>query len=175
MYPNYIETTDQKYDGRIWNQYLVKNLKKIGFKRSKIDEFLFYKGKSMYALYADNSILADPNPEDIDTILKHMCKAKSNITEEGTLEDFLGVNLDRKMNSTIHLAESHLIDKILGDLSLLGEGMKTKIILTSPSKILRRHSKSDNYNNSFYYRSIIVKLSYLERGSQSDILYIVYQ
>ena len=129
----------------------------------------------MAALYLDKSIRLGPNPEYIDTILKLMCKAKSDITEEGTLEEFLGVNLDRKMNSTIHLAESHLIDKILGDLSLLGEGMKTKIILTSPSNILRRRSKSDNYNNSFYYRSIIVKLSYLERGNRSDILYIVYQ
>ena len=64
-------------------------MKKIGFKKSKIDECVFYKGKVMYALYTDDSILVGLDPTEIDDILKQMRKSKLDITEERTLEDFL--------------------------------------------------------------------------------------
>ena len=64
-----------------------------------------------------------------------MRKAKLEIIEEGTLEEFLRVNIDRKPDGIIHLTQSHLIDNILGDFDLLGKGFKTKTTPTSPSKI----------------------------------------
>ena len=78
----------------------------------------------MYTLYTDDSILAGQNPEEIDDILKLMRKDKL-ITEEGTIEDFLGVNIDRKSDGTIHLTQPHLIDNILRELNLLDKGAKT--------------------------------------------------
>ena len=96
-------TYGQKNSGRVWNQYLVKKLKKIGFKQSKNGERVFYKGKVMYALYIDESILTVPDPTEIDNTLKKLRKAELDITEEGTLNDFLGVNIDRKPNGSIHL------------------------------------------------------------------------
>ena len=55
----------------------------------------------MYELYIDDSILVGPDPTEIYDILKLMCKTRSDIIEEGALEDFLGVNIDIKPNSTI--------------------------------------------------------------------------
>ena len=54
----------QKQAGRVWNKYLVTKLKRIGFKQSKIDECVFYKGRIMYILYTDDSILAGPKKLD---------------------------------------------------------------------------------------------------------------
>jgi hypothetical protein len=52
----------QKQAGRVWNQYLVNKLtKELKFEQSKVDECVFYHGKTMYALYTENSILAGPN------------------------------------------------------------------------------------------------------------------
>ena len=70
------------------------------------------QGEVMYALYTDDSILAGPNPEEIDDILKLTHTDKLDITEEGTLEDFLGVNIDRISDGTIHLTQPHLIGNI---------------------------------------------------------------
>ena len=120
----------------------------------------------MYALYAYNCILAGPDPIEIDDIRKLV--RKLDITEERNLEDFLGLNIDMKLNGTIHLTQSYLIDNILGDLDLLGEGVKTKTTPASHSKILKKNTNSDYFDNLFHYRSVIGKLSYLERGSQSD-------
>ena len=51
----------QKQAGRVWNKYLTKKLiDNLGFTQSKIDECVFYKGRTIYALYTDDSILAGP-------------------------------------------------------------------------------------------------------------------
>ena len=113
-YSTYINKIyDQNNAGRVWHKYIIKTLKKICFKQSNIDESIFYKGKVMYTLYTNDSILVGPNPEKINDILKLIRKAKLDITEKGTLEDFLGVSIDRKSDGTIHLTQPYLIDNIL--------------------------------------------------------------
>ena len=48
----------------------VKQLEKVGFTQSKIDECVFYKGSMIYILYTDDSILAGPNREEIDKTIE---------------------------------------------------------------------------------------------------------
>ena len=123
----------------------------MGFKQSKIDECVFYKGKVMYVLYIYDSILAGPNPEEIDDILKLMREDKLDVTEKGTLEEYLGINIDRKSDGTIHLTQPYLIDNILNDLNLLVKGVKTKTTLGSPSKIFMRNQNSKDFDQSLHY------------------------
>lgn len=166
----------QKQAGRVWNKYLVRKLiKEVGFTQSKVDNCVFYHGKVMYVLYTDDSILAGPDPDEIDKIIAKMKRAKLDITIEGDLEDFLGVNIDRKEDGTIHLTQPHLIDTILKDLNLLGEKVKPKDTPAASSRILGSHSNSEDFDKNFNYRSVIGKLNYLERGSRSDIAYITHQ
>ena len=120
----------------MWNQYLVKKLTSIGFKQSTIDECLFYKGRVMYALYTDDSILAGPCSQELDKIVKQMKDVNLNITEEVTLEDFLGVNIDRQADGTIHLTQPQLIESILKDLRLLVTGVHMKPTPSCSSRIL---------------------------------------
>ena len=45
----------QKQAGRVWNDYLVDILiNKLNFVQSKVDECVFYKGKTMYLSSANN-------------------------------------------------------------------------------------------------------------------------
>lgn len=166
----------QKQAGRVWNKYLVNKLvKELKFVQSKTDECVFYRGSTMYVLYTDDSILAGPDEAEINQIIKEMKKVKLDITVEGGLEDFLGINIDRKKDGTIHLTQPHLIDQILKDLRLEDENVTTKDTPASSSKILRRHTDSEPFDGSFNYRSVIGKLNYLEKGTRSDISYIVHQ
>ena len=61
----------QKQAGRVWNKYLTKKLiDNLGFTQSsKIDECVFYKGRTIYALYTDDSILAGPDKGKTDQII----------------------------------------------------------------------------------------------------------
>jgi hypothetical protein len=54
----------QKQAGRVWNQHLVNKLKKVGFIQSKSDECVFIKGRNLYVLYTDDSILTGPDPKE---------------------------------------------------------------------------------------------------------------
>ena len=66
----------------------------LRFVQSKIDGCLFYRGKVMYALYTSDLILAGPNKQEIEEIIQEMRKHKLNITNEGGITDFLGVNIE---------------------------------------------------------------------------------
>ena len=167
----------QKQAGRVWNKYLVRKLvAKLGFKQSKVDECVFYRGNVLYVLYTDDSLIAEPDPDEIDQVIQELQnKAKLSITVEGDLADFLGVNIERKEDDTIHLSQPHLIDQILEDLRLKDERVKVKATPAATSKLLSRHSDSPSFDNSFNYRSVIGKLNYLEKASRPDISYAVHQ
>ena len=44
----------QKEAGRVWNDYLVAKLKKIGIVQSRIHPCIFTRGQTLYALYTDD-------------------------------------------------------------------------------------------------------------------------
>ena len=66
--------------------------------------------QTIYAIYTDDSILAGPDKDEIKQIIKDIKKAGLDITVEGVLQDFLGVDIDRKDDGTIHLSQLHLIE-----------------------------------------------------------------
>jgi len=166
----------QKQAGRVWNDYLKEKLTKdLGFVQSKYDECVFFRGKVMYVLYTDDSILAGPDPKEVEKAIEDIKRSGLNITVEGDLQDFLGVNIVRKSDGTIHLTQPHLIDQVLEELRLTGNNVSTKDTPARSSVILRKHEESPPFDGHFNYRSVIGKLNYLERGSRPDIAYIVHQ
>lgn len=166
----------QKQAGRVWFQYLRgKLINELKFTQSKIDECIFYRGNTIYMLYTDDSLLAGPNKDEIEQVVKDLKKANLNVTDEGDIQDFLGINIDAKEDGTIHLTQPHLIDQILEDLNMTQDNVKTKSTPAMASKILTRDSDGATFDGSFHYRSIIGKLNYLEKGTRSDISYITHQ
>jgi Reverse transcriptase (RNA-dependent DNA polymerase) len=105
----------QKQAGRVWNKYLTNKLtKELGFKQSKVDECVYYWGRTLYVLYTDDCLLAGPDKDEIQQIIDELqTKAKLSITVEGDLADFLGVNIQRMKDGTIHMTQPHLIEQIL--------------------------------------------------------------
>ena len=162
--------------GRTWNKYLLQKLFLIGFKQSKFDECVFYKGKAMYVLYTDDSILAGPDKAEIDSIIKQMKDVGLHITEEGSLADFLGVHIERdEVNNTYELTQPRLIRSILENLGLDQDNSTTKDTPAASSKLLSRHPNSENFDGSFHYRRVIGKLNFLEKSTRADCAYAIHQ
>ena len=42
-----------------------KLIEELGFERSQVDECVLYRGKTIYVLYTDGSILSGPDQEEI--------------------------------------------------------------------------------------------------------------
>ena len=151
-----------------------KLIEEVGFTQLQTDECVFYRGNIIYVLYTDDSIIAGPSQKEIDKVIEEIGNAKLNITIEGDIQDFLGVNIDRESNGTIQLTQPHLIDQILDNLRLTEES-KPRSIPGKSSNILKKHVDSEPFNGLFNYRSVIGKLNYLERGSRPDIAYMTHQ
>ena len=106
----------QKQAGRVWNQFLTGKLVKVGFQQSKYDQCVFYRKNVIYILYTDDSIITEPSISEIDEAIKAIKSTKLEITEEGDVQDFLGVNITRNDDGSIKFHQPLLIDSILKDL-----------------------------------------------------------
>ena len=126
-------------------------------------------------MYTDNSIIAGPSKREVDEVVQEIKAAGLNITIEGTLEDFLGVNINRKSDGSIHLTQPHLIDRIIKDLKMDMPDLKPKSIPATASRTLSFHSNLEWFDNSFHYRSVIGKLNFPEKSTRPDIAYITHQ
>jgi hypothetical protein len=120
--------------------------------------------------------MAGPSKAEIDAIIKELKeKAKLEITVEGDQADFLCVSIERKSDGTIHMSQPHLIDQILNDLCLNDDPVKMLTTPAASSKLIMRHSNSQNFDGSFDYRSVIGMSNYLEKATRSDIAYAMHQ
>ena len=145
----------QKQAGRVWYNYLTKNLlEELGFERSQVDECVFYRVKTVYILYTDDSILAGPDPEEIEQVLKDLNKANLEVTDGGNIEDSLGVNIERK-EWKIKMSQPHLIDQVIKDLGLNHDKLLSMPIPAASSKILYAHKESPPFDDYFHYRLVV--------------------
>jgi hypothetical protein len=167
-----------KNSGRIWNDYLTKGLKEIGFTQSIIDECVFYKGHLIFLCYVDDGIFAGPNKDDIDKAIQDLtnptkAKATFNIEDQGNIADYLGINFETRENGLIKVSQPHLIDQIIKEVNLKSGDRKS--VPASPSKLLQRDEQSETVTPPFNYRKVIGKLNFLEKSSRPDIAYATHQ
>ena len=165
----------QKQAGWVWYEYLRKRLvTKAGFVQSKHDKCLFYRGKAMYDLYIDDSILGAPTRQELVEAIKAIKDTKLQITLEGDLADFLGVKIEQKSTEQIIFTQPYIIDDILNDLGLkhAKDGKETP---AASSRILTRNDDGVGHDKSLHDRSVIGKLNYLEKATRLDIAFATHQ
>jgi hypothetical protein len=105
----------QKQAGRVWNKYLVDKLvNELKFKQSKVDKCVFYRGKTLYVLYTDDSLLAGPDQNEIDQLFTvTLGQAKQIISNASSAyEGLIAVKRHCSQTSTMekHLERQKLIN-----------------------------------------------------------------
>ena len=85
-------------------------MKELRFTRSTVEKFVFYRGKTVYNLYTEDSILTGTDQDKIDQIIEDLNRVKIVLIVEGDLQDFLGVKIERKGDGNINLTQPNLID-----------------------------------------------------------------
>jgi hypothetical protein len=164
----------QKQAGRVWYQYLAKNLSELGFTQSLVDQCVFYRGTCVLLVYVDNTIILGPVKADVDQAIA-LIKTKFQLGEEGDLCDYLGIKVTKLPGGTITLTQPHLIDAILTDLKLQSTRTKGRETPALSSVILYKDPKGPPFDESFHYRSIIGKLNFLEKSTCPELAYAVHQ
>jgi hypothetical protein len=167
----------QKQAGRVWNIHLVKGLIGRGFVQSKVDECVFYYKSTILLLYVDDGCLCGPDAHEIESIIKSL-KNEYNVTDEGNLEDYVGVLIERMPDGREKLSQPRLISQIIDDVGFGTENRYTTKIKKKPaasSVLLRRDLEGEEMNEKWEYRSLIGKLNYLEKSTRPEIAYATHQ
>jgi len=163
----------QKQAGRVWYEHLVQGLLKIGFKCSKVDKCMFYYKKSILLVYVDDSILLDPDEEELKFLINKMSKC-FDIQEDGDLCDYLGIQVKRHMDGSMTLTQPQLIDSILKDMHLDKDNSTGRRLPALSSVLIHKDNNGKDFAGNFHYHSIIGK-HYLEKSTRPDIAYAVHQ
>jgi Reverse transcriptase (RNA-dependent DNA polymerase)/GAG-pre-integrase domain len=174
----------QKQAGRVWNQYLHDGLIARGFVQSSVDMCVYYRKSVVLMVYVDDGIFIGRNQRDIDEAYGLLIKPFTDkkgvthrayvMTDEGTLADYLGVNIDRLPNGLIKLTQPHLIQQILKDLGMDG-ATKPQPTPAAPSVKLHRDPGGKAATDEWHYRSVVGKMNFLEKSTRVDIAYSVHQ
>jgi transposase InsO family protein len=162
-----------KQGGRVWNRHLHKGLLKLGYKPSLIDSCVYYKGRTVFMLYVDDGIFCGPDKAEIDDCIAEL-KGEFNITDEGNLNEYLGVLVDKQEDGRIKLSQPHLIKQILDDL-WFNKRTKSKPTPAPGGQVLERELDAEAMNDDFHYRSVIGKANFLEKSTRPDIAVAVHQ
>ena len=83
-------------------------------------------------------------------MIKDLRKANLEVTDEGNIEDFLGVNIERK-EGKIKLSQQNLIEQVIKDLGLYHDKVLSKPIPAASSKILFARKEYKSFDNFFHY------------------------
>jgi Reverse transcriptase (RNA-dependent DNA polymerase) len=127
----------QKQGSRVWHQHLNKKLEVAGLKQSQIDDRVYTHKRLIYILYMDDSILVGPDEQELVKITNRIQATGLEITGKGTIEDFLGVRIERdEREGTVTLRQPYLIESILQDLRLNGDQVAMKGTPAKTSDIL---------------------------------------
>jgi Reverse transcriptase (RNA-dependent DNA polymerase) len=145
----------------------------LGFSQSQIDPCVFWRNKSILVIYTDDTVLTGPDPSELDTII-HGLEQRFQITHQSAVKDFLGVKIDRDMDSgTVTLTQPHLIASIIADLGLK-ENSNPRNIPALSSHLLHKFADSNPHNEPWHYRSVVGKLNFSEKSTRPDITSIAY-
>ena len=110
----------QKQAGRVWNKYMDKGMRDIGFKPSAFDPCLYYRGSVLFLVYIDDCIVFGPDTGAIDQVVTDLrsCPQRFTVDDQGDVGDFLGIQIKRQPDGSVHLSQPQLIDSIIKDLHL---------------------------------------------------------
>ena len=79
-------------------------------------------------------------------MIKDLKKSNLDVTDEGNIEEFLGVNIERK-EGKIKLSQQHLIEQVIKDLGVNHDKVLSNPITAAFSKIIFTHKESQPFDN----------------------------
>ena len=167
----------QKQGPKVWGDFLHQGLTKVSFKQNQVDPCLYLCQGLIFLVYIDDCLLLSTKDELIDQGIKDLCSVEPrfNIKDQGTVNDFLGIQVKHKKNGETMVTQPQLIASILNDLHLNKDNIITCKTPCLSTVLLHKDPKRQPMTNEFNYRSVIGKLNFLEKSMCPDIAYTVHQ
>ena len=157
-----------------WYEKLKQGLVDRGFTPSKIDPCLYLKENMVLLTYVDDCIIISPLKENIDRLVKSMQQGPKNfnLTDEGDVNKFLGVEITKHDDHSFELSQPFLIDRIVSFLGLCNNAFDTDANSSSTpvaKGLLHRDLAGKPRKYSWKYRTTVGMMSYLQNSTRPEI------
>ena len=160
-----------KQGGSQWAKFLTQGMRARGFTSSAIDQCVFLKKNCVVLVYVDDCLIFHKSKEGVSACIDSLAN-EFDITREGSIEKYLGVNIHWHSDGTIEMTQPFLIERIL---SLLGLSDSNSVATPVIKPLLHRDSSGPLRKNSWSYRTAIGMLGYLSGNTRPDLLMAVHQ
>jgi hypothetical protein len=154
---------------RQWYAHLKASLLHLDFHVSDIDLDLIIRGDCLILLYVDDCLLFGRTEQVIEDLIFAL-SATYTIGEQGSIQDFLGIQIHTDSDGAIHFQQEGLIASILHDLHLSNSATKT----TPAIHVLHPDLAGPPREEVWNYRSVIGKLNFLAQMMRPDISMAVH-
>ena len=156
-----------------WHELLKAGLLKLGFKQSEHEPCLFLKKDITCLLYVDDTLFFSKSDDIIDSHINSLKTLGFDLTDEGDVENFLGVKVEKFPNNQIKMSQPSLIDTAIKMVLLENKSKCHDTPAVNPP--LHEHKDGAERTSTWSYRSVIGILTYIARNTRPDIEYAVHQ
>jgi len=157
--------------GNNWFHELCSSLLALGFHQSKNDPCLFIRNNCLIIVYVDDCLLFAKTDDILDSIISTL-KANFNLTSQGDVGAFLGIDIKHTPDGNLELVQSGLISKII---TLAGLEQESNEHRTPATAILHANPKGPDREHTWNYHTINGMLTYLSSSTRLDIAFAVHQ
>jgi hypothetical protein len=160
--------------GLTWYEHLTSGLTRIGFTPTKSDPCVFVRDSNIILMYVDDCVIISTSEGEANEILEEIKKQGLKLTDEGTMETYLGIQIDKDENGGFTMSQPYLMDRIIATI----QDMKDAKICKTPASstvVLTKDIDGEVRKEDWNYRSVIGMLNYLVNSTQPDLAHAVHQ
>jgi hypothetical protein len=136
------------------------------------------KHNMIVVVYVDDTIIAGPDPNKIEELIKDLGVGDEEeretfmLRDEGSVGDFLGIRIEKCANDSFTLSQTGLIEKVI---KTAGMADCNSAVTPSSTDPLGSDKAGETCNESWEYPEIVGMLMFLATNSRPDIAYAVNQ
>ena len=160
--------------GRTWFEHLTQGLEAMGFAPTVGDPCVYTRGTNTIVLYVDDCIIISRTKEEAEQLFKQIEQQGFAMTDEGTMEQYLGMQIEKNNNGSFTISQPFLIDRIISAVPSMNNARSAKSPAATGT-ILTKDEEGEPRKESWHYRSVIGMLNYLVNCTHPELAYSVHQ